>query len=189
MLYREILSSGKAIENHNDATDATNVSLPDLKEMFSFGPADPVAGYPPRIFPSNPPSFADDMTLYYDSLASLADSILSAFALALNKPEDYFKQFTTHHASALRALNYPSIEGCNLPVGQLRASAHTDYGTITILRSGGPGLQVSKDKTPPSWHDVPVVPGAFIVNLGDLMKRWTNDRVSHSFLNHLHVYL
>jgi isopenicillin N synthase-like dioxygenase len=60
--------------------------------------------------------------------------------------------------------------------GQLRASAHTDYGTITILKSDAPGLQVSKDKDPPTWIDVPYVEGAFIVNLGDLMKRWTNDR-------------
>eukprot|EP01034_Spumella_vulgaris_P038069 gene38069-46976_t len=59
--------------------------------------------------------------------------------------------------------------------GQLRASAHTDYGTITILKSDGPGLQVSKDKSPPTWVDVPHVEGGFIVNLGDLMRRWTND--------------
>ena len=48
-----------------------------------------------------------------------------------------------HHASALRAINYPAIEmSTHIEKGQLRASAHTDYGTITILRSDGPGLQV-----------------------------------------------
>jgi isopenicillin N synthase-like dioxygenase len=49
-------------------------------------------------------------------------------------------------------------------------------GTITILRTDYPGLQVSKDKDPPQWVDVPFVPGAFIVNLGDLMHRWTGDK-------------
>mgnify|MGYP003385443684 CR=1 FL=1 len=59
----------------------------------------------------------------------------------------------------------------------MRASAHTDYGTITILRSGGPGLQVCKDKDPPQWVPVPHLEGqdVFIINLGDLMRRWTNE--------------
>jgi isopenicillin N synthase-like dioxygenase len=144
--------------------------------MFSVGPCNPLAGYPTRIYPSNPPSFAKAWDDYYEALSLLADSLLEAFALALQLPEDYFKQFTDHHASALRALNYPSVEGCNRPKNQYRASAHTDYGILTILRSDGPGLQVSKDKNPPTWHDAPVVEDGFIVNLGDLMKRWTNDR-------------
>jgi len=58
----------------------------------------------------------------------------------------------------------------------MRASAHTDYGVITILKSGGPGLQVSKDRDPPTWVDVPTIENAFIINLGDLMRRWSNDR-------------
>ena len=47
-----------------------------------------------------------------------------------------------------------------VPEGSIRCSAHTDYGTLTILKSGGPGLQVSKDVQSVSWHDVPyVAPG------------------------------
>jgi isopenicillin N synthase-like dioxygenase len=94
----------------------------------------------------------------------------------LNLPnENFFEEYTTHHASALRALNYPSTEDYVMQEGQLRASAHTDYGAFTILRSDSAGLQVSKDKDPPAWHDVPYVEDAFVVNLGDLMQRWTND--------------
>ena len=63
--------------------------------------------------------------------------------------------------------------------GQLRAGAHTDYGSLTILKSGGPGLQVAKDVDgEPSWVNVPHVPSGFVINLGDLMRRWTNDRWS-----------
>lgn len=57
----------------------------------------------------------------------------------------------------------------------MRASAHTDYGIITILKTDYPGLQVSKDTTPPTWINVPFVENAYIINLGDLMARWTGD--------------
>ena len=79
------------------------------------------------------------------------ENFFRAFALALGLDDEFFfEQFIDHHASAIRALNYPAIDDISkLPPGQLRASAHTDYGTITILKSDGPGLQVSKDKDPP----------------------------------------
>ena len=167
----EVLSAGKAVEKG----DTTGEAPPDLKEMFSLGPANPDAGFPERLWPDNE-NFISAWTNYYDTLAELAANILRAFAISLKLPsEDYFDQFIDHHASALRAINYPHVDEEPVP-GQLRASAHTDYGTITILKADAPGLQVSKDKDPPSWIDVPYVEGAFIINLGDLMKRWTNDR-------------
>lgn len=169
----EVLSTGKATEHGEHILHAP----PDIKEMFSIGPSNPKAGFPPRIFPMKPLAFEKHWTEYYDAVNDLANQILQAFSLALELPdENFFKQFIDHHASALRAINYPAIESRDqiLPA-QCRASAHTDYGTITILRTDGPGLQVSKDLDPPVWHDVPHVENAFIVNLGDLMRRWTND--------------
>jgi isopenicillin N synthase-like dioxygenase len=72
--------------------------------------------------------------------------------------------------------NYPHPEVPPLP-GQLRASAHTDYGSLTILRQDNApgGLQVlNKDG---SWQDVKTGDqDVFIINLGDLMARWTNDQ-------------
>ncbi|CAE7602306.1 hxnY, partial [Symbiodinium microadriaticum] len=154
----------------------TSIGGEILQEMFSIGPSNPAAGMPPRLFPSNPLSFADKWAAYYDALGGLAQVLLQAFALSLDLPENYFEEFTDHHASAMRALNYPVIDGYEPLPGQLRASPHTDYGVLTILRSGGPGLQVSKDREPPTWIDVPFVENAFVINLGDLMRRWTNDR-------------
>ena len=171
----EVLSAGKAAEVANDGT-VSKVSAPDLKESFSLGPSDPRAGFPARLFPEEPPDFASAWTVYYDDMAGLASKLLGAFALALNLEESFFNRFIDHHASALRALNYPHLEGYVPVPGQLRASAHTDYGTLTILRSDAPGLQVSKDKDPPNWQDVPFVKDGLVVNLGDLMKRWTNDK-------------
>lgn len=170
----EVLSAGKAAEIANDGT-VSKAAAPDLKESFSLGPSDPSAGFPARLFPEDP-DFASAWTVYYDDMADLASKLLGAFALALNLEETFFDRFIDHHASALRALNYPHLEGYVPVPGQLRASAHTDYGTLTILRSDAPGLQVSKDKDPPDWQDVPFVKDGLVVNLGDLMKRWTNDK-------------
>eukprot|EP01031_Cornospumella_fuschlensis_P035062 gene35062-42463_t len=174
----EVLSSGKAVEKRGQGDKAASsvIDAPDLKEMYSVGPEkfDNIV----RVLPDNPPQFAAAVTAYYNNLNSLAKRILRCFALALELDDvNFFEQFCTNHASALRAIHYPEIKNNKtvLP-GQLRASAHTDYGTITILRADGPGLQVSKDLDPPVWHDVPIVPNCFIINLGDLMRRWTNDR-------------
>jgi isopenicillin N synthase-like dioxygenase len=74
----------------------------------------------------------------------------------------------------MRALNYPHLTKAS--PGQLRAGAHSDYGSLTILLTEPAlgGLEIcTPDK---NWREVPVVPGAFIVNIGDLMARWTNDR-------------
>lgn len=168
----EVLSAGKAAEQGGD--DPIQARPPDLKEMFSLGPSDPVTGFPAREFPLTPAHFEEAWTNYYSTMFALASRLMRAFALTLGLQEEFFDSFSSHHASALRAINYPAVEAQMQP-GQLRASAHTDYGTITILKSDGPGLQVSKDTSPPTWYNVPHVPDGFIINLGDLMRRWTND--------------
>ena len=95
--------------------------------------------------------------------------------MALKLPEDYFAGVIDRPVSALRALNYPHPTVPPQP-GQLRAGAHTDYGSLTILlpeaKSGGLEIYTPERE----WRPVPPVPGAFIINIGDLMALWTNDR-------------
>lgn len=99
----EVLSSGKKAEKNQENLSDSLIQPPDLKEMFSLGPGDPAAGFPERIFPISPSTFADAWALYYDTLAGLAREILSAFAIALELPDErYFDVFVNHHASALR---------------------------------------------------------------------------------------
>src|SRR5690606_27722544 len=76
--------------------------------------------------------------------------------------------------SSLVVNHYPALTRPPLP-GQMRASAHTDYGTLTIVAPSGAtyGLQVMVRGR---WEDVAVTPDAFVVNIGDLMAQWTNDR-------------
>ena len=158
---------------------------PDLKESFNGGPLAVPPGltdkeplsfcYAETIWPAAPEGFRDAWETYYRALEDLAARIMRLFAAALSLPDDYFAQFIGHPVSALRALNYPEQTVAPQP-GQLRAGAHSDYGSLTILlpQPGSKGLQIERPDG--SWMDVPPIPGAFIINIGDLMQRWTNDR-------------
>ena len=95
-------------------------------------------------------------------------------ALALDLPEAYFCPLISKHFSVLGIHHYPVITGPPKP-NQLRAGAHTDFGAITILSIPGSesGLEVKMDDN--SWLKVSPKDGELVVNLGDMMQRWTND--------------
>ena len=152
----------------------------DLKESYSVAPpyrAEAEAGglrTGPALWPSAPPGFRVAFAAYYAEMERLADRLMDLFAAALRLPTGFFAGAIDRHVSALRALFYPAHPGTP-KVGQLRAGAHTDYGTLTILKTGGQsGLEIQAADG--AWNAVPEVPGGFIVNIGDLMARWTNDR-------------
>jgi isopenicillin N synthase-like dioxygenase len=160
-------------------------TLPDLKECFSSGPLSPPPGQAPRehfdffygsnLWPTEPPGFRDAWIAYYREMESLGARIMEMLALALDLDCDYFSEFHRHHLSALRALNYPPRPE-TASTGQPRAGAHSDYGSVTILKPdpqvGGLEVRLTEGR----WISAPVVDDAFIVNIGDLMARWTNDR-------------
>ena len=182
-LYRSV-----GEESSDRCGEVTEGSAPDLKETFNLGPVDPPprpieemtdpderAVYASNLWPDEVlPSMRATFTEYYHRLADAAADLMSAFAVALGLTDDWFAPFIDRHGSALRLAHYPALEQPPLP-GQLRAGAHTDYGTLTILRADDrhPGLQVLLGD---EWLTVPAVPGGFVVNLGDLMARWTNDQ-------------
>ena len=158
---------------------------PDLKESFNGGPSRPPEGmtdpealafcYAATIWPDAPEGFVEAWQGYYAAMENLAARIMRLFAAALRLPEDYFDRFIDAPISALRALNYPRQDAAPEP-GQIRAGAHTDYGSLTILlpQPGSRGLEIL---TPDgAWTPVPPQSGAFVINIGDLMARWTNDR-------------
>ncbi|TCM54373.1 isopenicillin N synthase-like dioxygenase [Rhizobium sp. PP-F2F-G48] len=160
-------------------------SPPDLKESFNGGPlarppsiTDPEAlafCYADTLWPDAPQGFQAAWTAYYGAMEDLAARIMRLFAVALDLPDTHFDGFITTPISALRALNYPQQHVAPKP-GQLRAGAHTDYGSLTILlpQAGSRGLEILSPDG--SWTGVPPTPGAFVINIGDLMARWTNDR-------------
>jgi len=160
-------------------------SPPDLKESFNGGPQHVPVGmtdpdalgfcYAATIWPDDPSGFKDAWQAYYRTMEDLAERIMRVFATALDLPEDFFDPYINQPISALRALNYPAQNKTPRP-GQLRAGAHTDYGSLTILlpQPGSRGLEIRAADG--RWISVPPIPGAFVINIGDLMARWTNDR-------------
>lgn len=165
--------------SRGDATPA------DIKETFNAGPLripdhvrDPEAlafCYSDTPWPDTPSDFVDAWSAYYVAMESLAARIMRMFAVALGLPDDHFDPHLTSPISALRALNYPPQERAPLP-GQLRAGAHSDYGTLTILwpQDDSRGLEILDPNG--EWREVLPTPGTFVINIGDLMARWTNDR-------------
>jgi isopenicillin N synthase-like dioxygenase len=102
----------------------------------------------------------------------LGREIMHAFALALEMPEDHFDRWLTGPMATLGPLHYPPHDG-RISEARLGAGAHTDFGCLTILaqdRVGG--LQVRNSAG--AWIDAPFIEGSFVVNIGDMMERWTN---------------
>lgn len=108
-------------------------------------------------------------------MVALGERLLGLMAHALCVEPAVFLECVDRHLSALRGLNYPPLSAPARP-GQLRAGEHSDYGTLTILRPGAGtgGLEVCcADDT---WVSVQPVTDGFVVNLGDMMQQWTNER-------------
>jgi isopenicillin N synthase-like dioxygenase len=157
---------------------------PDLKEVFNIGPVtapghamtdpDEASVYSPNLWPEALPELREAWTAYYAGLRDLGSRLMSLFARGLRLPPGFFDDKIDQHPDALRAINYPQRDDRPLP-GQLRAGAHTDYGTLTILRQDTVGGLEVLDRSG-HWAAVESVPGAFVINIGDLMARWTNDQ-------------
>jgi isopenicillin N synthase-like dioxygenase len=157
---------------------------PDLKESFNGGPLaipdgipDPDAYafcYAPTPWPDLA-GFRPAWEGYYRAVDDLARRLMRAMAAALSLPEDHFEPFLRAPISALRALHYPATPASVLP-GQQRAGAHTDYGSLTILlpQAGSRGLEIRAPSG--DWLEVTAPEDCFVVNIGDLMARWTADR-------------
>jgi len=162
----------------------TDAAPPDLKEVFNIGPVTPPAHrltdpdeasvYAPNLWPEALPELREAWTAYYLAQRDLGDRLMGLFARGLGLPPGFFADAIDQCPNALRAINYPARDHAPAP-GQLRAGAHTDYGTLTILRQDAVGGLEVLDRGG-DWTGVASVPGAFVINIGDLMARWTNDR-------------
>ncbi|MDA1308920.1 MAG: isopenicillin N synthase family oxygenase [Proteobacteria bacterium] len=159
---------------------------PDYKEVFAIGPFDlpdddyhsQARSYPnfaPNLWPSAPGELQPAMRAYFTEVDNLSRRLARYFALALDLPMEWFADKLDRHGSQLRLLHYPAPDR-DLEPGQLRCGAHTDLGMMTILRNeeAAGGLQVRPRGG--DWIDAPAVDDTFVVNIGDLLMRWTNDR-------------
>lgn len=158
---------------------------PDLKETFAFGPVDvpdetlrtAVPGvFAPNRWPVEPTGFRNAGEAWWRAARALADELLDLCSLALGLPQPALREQCAA-TTAQVSLNWYGPRGDREPEpGQFRIGPHTDFGTLTILdrEPGAGGLQVL-DETG-EWIDAPYVPGGLLINTGDLIRRWTNDR-------------
>ncbi|XP_074267552.1 azadirone synthase LFS-like [Silene latifolia] len=160
--------------------DPSPTAKGDPKESFYIGPLDSEAGKLNQ-WPSEEllPNWRSTMETYHRTALRAARSLLSLVALALDQDEVFLKEngFMDSPMGFLRLLRYPGDLGGSNDQDILGASAHSDYGMMALLATDGvPGLQVcrERDREPRIWEDVPHIEGALIVNIGDMMERWTN---------------
>ncbi|XWS38614.1 hypothetical protein CRYUN_Cryun19dG0145800 [Craigia yunnanensis] len=149
----------------------------DSREGFYIGP--PAENHLNQWpFEEDLPSWRSTMEAYYKKVMSAGTKLISLIALALYLDEDFFQKLgaLNEPLAFMGLFHYPGeVDSSKEEV--YGASAHSDFGMITLLLTDGvPGLQVcsEKFKQPRVWEDVPSISGAFIVNIGDMMERCTN---------------
>ena len=154
---------------------------PDHKEGFYFGAELPdhdprvEAGLPlhgPNLFPASPASLGPLVLRWIEAMTSLGHALTRGIGLGLGLDDGWFDRHLTSDPTVLfRIFRYPARPPDDDGWG---VAEHTDYGLLTILATdGSSGLQIRRGE---AWVDVPVVPDAFVVNIGDMLDRMTGGR-------------
>jgi isopenicillin N synthase-like dioxygenase len=156
---------------------------PDLKESYYCGIDYPEehpfvqrghAGYGGNLWPGAAlPGFREAMLDYIAAMTALGDRVMALLAQAMRLPPAYFAPLYVDPMVALRLLRYPPHPEGGDP-RDIGAGAHTDYGALTLLaQDEHGGLEVLNPDG--RWIAVPPRAGAFVVNIGDMVPRWTNN--------------
>ena len=154
------------VNRFDDPDAARRAGLREGREAF----------FAPNVWPDRDqvPGFREVFETYYQVMEGLAARLMGLIALALDLDERWFDDKIVDHVTALSVIHYPALHEAPLP-GQFRRGPHSDWGSLTVLHhDGGSGLQIMSPEG--EWEDVPVVAASFVVNVGDLMPMWTNDR-------------
>ena len=142
----------------------------DLKESFIWGLERVAANRWPAFRPGMGPLFAQ----YFDACHGVAWRLMRAFAAALSIPEDHFVRSIANPISRGSAVYYPP-QAAELGADQFGVAPHTDYGCLTLVyQANVGGLEVYGRNR--EWILAHRIDDTFVVNVGDLLARWTNDR-------------
>lgn len=141
----------------------------DLMEAYNIGLLQP--GAADHWLPDQA-VLNETLLAFYRAGGEVCGQIMQAFALAFDLPPTHFEAQHDRHYSTVRLLHYPPVDAA-IASGTIRAGAHSDYGSITLLfQDDVGGLEILHDGT---WIPAPYIPGTVVVNTGDLMERWTNN--------------
>ncbi|WP_291730809.1 2-oxoglutarate and iron-dependent oxygenase domain-containing protein [Leisingera sp. F5] len=162
------------IEVFGENTDPKKTK--DLKECFDIGPECPGGTAPffgANQWPTARPGFQHAVYSYHQEMKGLAQRLMQAIAVSLDLEADFFAPKMQDPITIQRLLHYPPQQG-QIDESVMGIGAHTDYGSLTILAQDDVGgLQVMNRDG--DWIEGPPIAGTFVINIGDLIQRLTND--------------
>ncbi|KAH6896826.1 hypothetical protein B0T10DRAFT_396978 [Thelonectria olida] len=153
---------------------------PDCKESFDVGlEKDGVKLR--NIWPAEDvlPGFREFLTRFYEACYGMEIKLLRAIAVGMGLEERFFIDYHQEKNNQIRLLHYPPVEEELLETGKVDSiGAHTDFGTLTMLfQDDVGGLQVEDIHQKDKFNPAPYIPGTMVVNIGDLLMRWSNDEL------------
>lgn len=159
---------------------AKDAKVHDLKEFWHVGRSLPEGHalsefMAPNVWPGEVDGFEETFAELYAAFEEAGGRVLEAIALHLDLPRDFFADTVRDGNSVMRLLRYPPLEGKEAE-GAIRAAAHGDINTITLLlgaEEAGLELLTTEGK----WHAVGSEKGALVINVGDMLDRMTNGRL------------
>lgn len=142
----------------------------DVKETYNIGFEGTSV---PNVWSKSPKltKFNLELLKYAEECFAVTKDLLRALALGCDMPSEFFVDKHDRDSQTLRLLHYPCLQGSS---ENFSVSPHTDYGTLTLVYNCGATFSV-QDLTTGQWHDVPAEPGDAVVNIADLLMRWTNN--------------
>ncbi|MCM3896972.1 isopenicillin N synthase family oxygenase, partial [Gordonia sputi] len=164
----------RGIETPADLVELFSIGLPEVPDDPWFRRAQDLGYFAANQWPEHPTRFREIWEAYYREMSALAFELMQLFAVALGLEKNWFDDKVDRPISNLFANHYPPLTAVPEP-GQIRVGEHTDYGSLTLLYQSDAvgGLEVLLDDV---WCPIEPIAGSFVVNIGDLMARWTNDR-------------
>ena len=156
----------------------------DAKEAFHFGQELPRSHkcynpvlFAPNVYPT--PKFEAALGGYQRAVREFSDDMFRIFALSLELPEQHFEAMVHEGMDSLNCLHYPPLPSSEAQGSQMGIGSHTDFECFTLLAqqtdTDTGGLEILQSPSQP-WVRMPAIEGAFVVNIGDLLARWSNDK-------------
>lgn len=164
--------------NVNEALFINRQLTPDHADVLARKPFRALNRWPDRL-----PGFREEVLEYCGVMENLGKKLMPLYAAALDLPSTFFDEAFSEPTFALRMSHYPRMDTIN--ENEFGLAPHTDTSFMTLLPENKvPGLSIRLSNG--HWVDAPVLERSFLVNGGDLMRRWTNDRflaTAHRVIN------